>query len=174
MLSKVLPKNEALQIVLKIVLGVAILFCCSQISLPLKPVPITMQTVGVLLIGLFYERRQALMTMLSYITLGVAGLPVFTHGTAYIIGGPTTGYLLGFLAASIAMPLFREWVKKETPWTMFINCLLGTTFIYALGVAWLASLFGFEKAIQVGLVPFIIPGCIKAVLLSQAVRFIRR
>ena len=169
MRTKVQTKSEVLQILL----GVAILFCCTQISIPLKPVPITMKTVGVLLIGLFYQRRQALLTMLSYITLGALGLPVFANFNAYSIGSPTTGYLLGFVAASIVMPLFREWVKKDSSLMMFINCLLGTICIYAFGIAWLTNLFGFEKALQVGLLPFIIPGCVKALLLSQAVRHMK-
>ena len=169
MLTKVVPKSEALQIVL----GVAILFCCSQICIPLKPVPITMQTVGVLLIGLFYTPKQSLITMLSYITLGAIGVPVFVHFRAYISGGPTSGYLLGFIAASIAMPLFRQWVQKNTPWMAFVTCLIGSFCIYSFGIAWLSAFLGFEKAIQVGLLPFIIPGCIKTVILAQAVRHIR-
>jgi biotin transport system substrate-specific component len=170
MLTKVYQKSEALQIAI----GVAILFCCSQISIPIKPIPITMQSVGVLLIGLFYQRRQALITMLSYIALGAIGVPVFVNLGAYIsLARPTTGYLVGFIAASIAMPLFREYIKKETSWTIFANCMVGSFCIYSFGIAWLAFFLGWQQAIAVGFLPFIIPGCIKAVILSQAVRHVR-
>ncbi len=159
---------------LQVLIAVGLLFCSAHISIPLQPVPITLQSVAVMLIGLFYSRKQAVRSVVSYLLLGALGVPVFAKfgaGPAYFCG-PTAGYLFGFLAAVAAMSFFREKFAKQTALNMLCSCLLGSGLIYACGVSWLACFIGFEKAIQVGLLPFIIPGCFKALLLSQAARFI--
>jgi biotin transport system substrate-specific component len=159
----------------QIVIGIALLFCCTQIAIPLEPVPITLQTVGVMLIGLFYPKKTAIKTILGYIALGALGLPVFSNfmgGLPFFVR-PTAGYVWGFLVAVAAMTSFREKVKQETAFTMFVACLIGSAAIYAVGIAWLSLFLGPVKAIQFGLIPFIIPGFVKMLILSSAVRHIK-
>lgn len=170
--SFALFKSEVIQICI----AVCLLFCCSQISIPLKPVPITLQTVAVLLIGLFYSRATAVKSLLSYLALGAMGAPVFANfsGGLHMFMGPRGGYLLGFLLAVLAMTFFRERVKNDSSLSLFINCLLGSLCIYLPGISWLSFFVGFSMSIQVGLVPFLIPGIVKALLLSQAVKGVQR
>lgn len=166
-----LVRNEALQILI----GVGLLFGASQISIPLQPVPITLQTVAVMLIGLFYSRKTAIKTVLSYLALGAVGAPVFSNfsGGLPVLLGTRGGYLIGFLLAVAAMTIARERILKETYISMICNCFVGHTIIFAAGIAWLSFLIGFNQAIQFGLLPFIIPGILKSVLLGACVRSLK-
>jgi len=169
--SSSLIKNEVAQIAI----GLGILFCCAQISIPLQPVPITLQTIAVMLIGLFYSQKTAIKTVLSYLVLGAFGAPVFAsfHGGILTLVGPTGGYLIGFLLAASAMSCARERIVKETWVSTLCNCVLGTTLIFLCGITWLSFYVGLNQAIQLGFLPFIIPECIKAAILSVAVRSIK-
>lgn len=169
--STTFVKNEAIQIAI----GLGILFCCAQISIPLQPVPITLQTVGVMLIGLFYPQKTAVKTVLSYLALGALGAPVFSNlsGGLAVLLGPRGGYLIGFLLAAAAMSCARERILKETWLSMLCNCILGNAVIYLCGVSWLSFYVGLSQAIQLGFLPFILPGIVKSGVLSFAVRSIK-
>lgn len=160
---------------LKIALGVLVLFAGSQIAIPLQPVPVTMQTVAVMLIGLLYSRKSSVATVISYIALGAIGLPMFQGFASGIthLYGPTAGYLIGFVVSVYVMTILRERFGLESFWGIFANCLIGTLVVFACGVSWLATIVGLKNAITFGVIPFIIPGALKAVLLSGAVRYIR-
>ena len=135
-------KSEMLQIVI----GVGLLFGCAQVSIPLQPVPITLQTVAVMLIGLFYSKQVAVKTVLSYLALGTLGAPVFANfsgGIAKLIG-PTGGYLIGFLVAVYGMAAARERILKDTYVSMICNCIIGNVLIFIPGISWLSFYVGFH------------------------------
>lgn len=162
-------KNEYAQIAI----GIGLLFIAAQIAIPLQPVPITLHTVAVLLIGLFYQKATAIKTLLSYLGLGALGAPVFANfgGGIHHFVGPTAGYLWGFVACVAVMTTFREYVSKDSFRFQLLNCLLGSFVTYACGISWLALFVGVPQAFQLGLVPFILPGCLKAVMLSYATKY---
>lgn len=166
-----LLKNEAFQIIV----GVVLLFFCAQASIPLKPVPITLQMVPVLLIGLFYSRKAAIKTMLTYLFLGTVGLPLFANfsGGMQTLTNVTAGYRIGFLVAVVSMTTACEHVFKQTYLTMACNSILGISLIYLFGVSWLAVFIGASEALQVGFIPFIIPDLLKALLISFVVRILK-
>ncbi len=168
--SLVTVKTESM----KIALGVLVLFAASQIAIPLEPVPITMQTVGVMLIGLLYARRSAVLTVLIYTALGAVGLPMFRGfaGGFQHLSGTTAGYIVGFAVSVYVMAILRERFGMQSFWGILLNCTVGTMIVFACGVTWLASLIGIDNAITFGIIPFIVPGAAKAILLSGAVRFI--
>ncbi|MBS0271147.1 MAG: biotin transporter BioY [Proteobacteria bacterium] len=155
--------------------GVMLLFAASQIEIPLQPVPITLQTVAVMLIGLTYTPRHALQSLLIWLGLAAAGLPVlsgFAGGFAYF-GGPTLGYLVGFVISVYLMATFKQRFSLNS-WTSDVMlCLMGTAILFSLGVAWLSRLIGLENAITHGVLPFILPGIVKAGLLCTALQIIR-
>ncbi|MBS0634206.1 MAG: biotin transporter BioY [Verrucomicrobia bacterium] len=164
-------KNEAVQILI----GVGLLACCSQISIPLQPIPITMQSVAVLLIGLFYSQKTAIKTVLAYLAVGAMGAPVFSCMGAGVIHflKPSAGFLFGFLAAVALMTYVRDRIQKETFLTQLLCCTLGTVALFAVGVSWLACQIGIEKAIMVGFVPFIVPGIVKGLIVAAACKHIK-
>ncbi|OJX09345.1 MAG: hypothetical protein BGO77_04750 [Caedibacter sp. 37-49] len=158
------------------VIGVILLFACSQIHIPLKPVPITLQTVAIMLIGLTYKPRQAFEIVLAYLLLGATGVPVFSEfsgGYAYLLG-PTGGYFAGFLVAAPLTAWIFSKITHKTWGIIFASCAVGQTIIYSLGVIWLTKFIGFEAAIQSGVVPFILPGVVKTILLASIVKALKR
>jgi biotin transport system substrate-specific component len=158
--------------VLVVGFGVVLLFACAQVSIPLHPVPISLQTVGVMLLALTYSKINALRSLLLYIGLGALGLPVFAgfHSGISVVLGTSGGYILGFVVCIYVMNLVKDFFKADSWVGIFINCLVGTVVIYTFGLIWLSLYVGFEKAIQVGLLPFILPGIIKATLLTTLLK----
>lgn len=128
----------------------------AKVQIPFWPVPMTMQTFVVLVIGMTYGWRLGGATLLLYLAEGAMGIPVFAKGggLAYL-AGPTAGYLFGFLASATLM----GWLA-QSGWDRGIigtlgAMLLGTMTIFIFGVGWLSTFIGFEKAIAAGLVPFL-------------------
>lgn len=130
-----------------------------RFDLPFSPVPITLQTAAVALVGATLGARRGALALLAYLVEGVAGLPVFAGGAsglAYAIG-PTGGYLLGFvLSAAVAGWLTdRGW--GVGPLRVLVVFLAAGAAVYLLGVPWLAQFVGPERALAAGLLPFL-PG----------------
>jgi biotin transport system substrate-specific component len=168
----ILSNSSLLPIVLKITLGVFALFASAQISLPLKPVVITLQTLVVMVIGLTYSRKEAVTTMLSYLSCGALGLPMFTNmqgGIAKLMG-PTGGYLLGFLVAVYVM----SYLKEKLNFPNLYNCIVGQVIIYVPGVLWLATFIGLEASIYKGFLVYIPSGIAKIFLLLLILRAIKK
>ncbi|MCE5293285.1 MAG: biotin transporter BioY [Chlamydiales bacterium] len=159
-------KNELVQVLI----GVGLLACSAQISIPLQPVPITMQSAAVLLIGLFYSQSAAVKTLIAYLTLGALGAPVFANfsGSFAHFLQPTAGFLFGFIACVAIMTAFRDKIGRETFLTQVSACALGSLAMYACGISWLALFVGVPKAFYYGFVPFIIPGIIKGFIVAYA------
>ena len=164
-------------------LGVCLLTLSAKTQVPAWPVPMTMQTYVVLVIGMAYGTRLAVSTVLAYLVAGALGLPVFAGtpekgiGLAYMTG-PTGGYLVGFVVAAWLCGALaaRGWDRGV------VRSLLAMTaahvLILAFGVVWLAMLIGFPRAIALGLTPFIAATVVKTVLagmtLPLAWRAVRR
>jgi biotin transport system substrate-specific component len=160
---------------IKIVLGVIFLFASAQITIPLEPVPITMQTVALMAIALTYANlNTALATVSSYLILGGLGVPIFAGHSFGIskLFGATGGYLIGFLPCVYIMHKISDIFGKDTIYKLFFNCLAGTAIVFVCGISWLASFIGCQQAIISGFLPFIIPGIVKAVLLTAILRMI--
>lgn len=156
------------------IMGVAILFAGAQISIPLEPVPITLQTVSAMLIGLTYSKRAALFAAVSYWTLSLMGLPLLaglSFGPAKVFG-PSGGYLAGFVVATILMPYFKE--RMGTSWLgLTANCLISSLITFVAGISWLSTFVGMKQAVIVGLLPFIVPGLVKVFVLSGSLYAIK-
>lgn len=159
-----------------VLLGVTLLFLTSQISIPIEPIPITFQTVGVMLIGLAYSRGMAALIVLLYLILGALDIPIFANFTGGLqkLFGPSGGYLWGFLAAVILMTTLKRYLNYRVLSHIIFNCLSGTAIILIIGVGWLAFYIGFAAAIKSGFYPFIILGVIKIFLTSLIFYFSNR
>lgn len=174
MFSK-LRHNLAVNQLIEVLSCILLLFLMAQISIPLQPVPITLQTLGVMLIGLKFNHQTAFYSVLTYISLGAAGFPVLANfsGGYHIFFGPTGGYLIGCLAAVIVMSSVNELLKPKYKSLICnsLSCLAGTIVIYICGVSWLAIYVGIKQAMMVGILPFILPGLIKIFLLVAALKY---
>ena len=109
---KKIELNRILKVILITLLGTLLLTISAKVKIPFYPVPMTMQTFVILLIGITYGYKIGLATVTLYLLEGIFGLPVFASspekgiGVAYFIG-PTMGYLVGFLVAVYFAGLFK-------------------------------------------------------------------
>ena len=162
------PRAASTQIihaVVGIVGGSALLAVAAHVAVPFWPVPITLQTLAVLALGATLGPWVAAGAVLAYLGEGLAGLPVFAHGAGFAtLAGPTGGYLIGYIPAAIVagLPASRGWLGN--PLKTFASFLAADAVIFAFGVAWLATLVGWDKAIAGGLVPFLIGDALKIAL----------
>ncbi len=167
--------NTLLRVITLVVIGNALLALSAHVQVPFWPVKLSMQTFVVLAIGIAYGSRLGGATVLTYLVEGAFGLPVFQSGAglAYM-AGPTGGYLLGFLLAAIVVGALTERGAINRLPTAVGVILLGEVLIYAPGIAWLAVLFGPEKSLAYGLMPFISGEILKIGLALALLPVIRR
>lgn len=169
--TRTLPRDLAL-----ILAGSLLVALLAQLAIPLPftPVPITGQTLGILLVGAALGSRLGFLSLLAYLLEGAMGLPVFAGGTGGLakILGPTGGFLLAFpLAAGLVGLLVERFgLDRSLPGTL-LAMLLGNALLYLLGLPWLAAwLMGVGKfpglgaLLAMGLFPFLPGDLVKAVL----------
>ena len=163
-------QNRVLRGIVLALLGTALLTASAKVQIPFYPVPMTLQTLVVLGLGMAYGWRLAAATLLLYLAQGAAGLPVFAGtpekglGLAYMLGG-TGGYLLGFVMAAAACGWLAERGWDRSVVTTALAMLLGNLLIYVPGLLWLGALFGWDKPIlEWGLLPFLIGDLVKLAL----------
>ena len=162
-------QTKIIKSLLVILLGSIILAISSKIKIPFYPVPMTMQTFVVLLIGMSFVYKIGLATISLYLIEGIIGLPVFSNSPERGVGlvyftGPTMGYLIGFLSACFLASLIK---KNDNYFIIFIKLILSVSTIYILGVLWLGTLIGWDKPIiQLGVVPFLLAEFFKISLLT--------
>jgi biotin transport system substrate-specific component len=170
--DRVLPRHLVTDITL-VVLGAALTAGLAQISIPLVPVPITGQTLAVLLVGATLGAVRGGLSLLVYAAAGVIGLPVFapeddgSHVTGWVaIAGSSGGYIVGFVfaAAFVGWLSQREWDRRF--FKAVATFVGGSLIVFAFGLPWLAFTLGIglELTLQYGLYPFILGGIIKAVI----------
>ncbi len=166
--------------VLLALIGSALLTVSAKIQVPFYPVPMTMQTFVVLTLGMAFGWRLGAATVLLYLAEGAMGLPVFSGtpekgiGLAYMMGS-TGGYLVGFVLASALCGWLAERGWDRSFVTTALAMAWGNLVIYALGLAWLGSLLGWDKPIMAwGLTPFLAGDLAKLVLAAIALPLVWR
>jgi biotin transport system substrate-specific component len=140
------------------------------VRLPFSPVPITGQTFAVLLVGAALGSRRGALAVLTYLAEGVLGLPVFAgggSGLAYLMG-PTGGFLLGFIAMAWVVGWLAERGRDRRIKTSWLIFLAGELVLFVIGIPWLALYVGADKALALGLIPFIPGEIIKIILAGLA------
>ncbi|WP_131194975.1 biotin transporter BioY [Lichenihabitans psoromatis] len=159
----------ALRALASIAIGSALLALAAHVAVPFWPVPITLQTLVVLGLGMVLGPSLGVATVLAYLLEGLAGLPVFAHGAGLAtLLGPTGGYLIGYVAAAgvAGLAARRGWLT--TPVSTLAALAAADAIVFAIGVPWLAALIGWDRAIAVGLVPFLLGEALKLALLTAA------
>ncbi len=148
------------------IVGSILLAVSAKINVPMWPVPMTMQTFAVTVIGMAYGWRLGGATLLLYLAEGAVGLPVFATGSGLVyMTGPTGGYLVGFLIAALFLGWTAERGWDRTPVHTAVAMILGTALIFLFGVGWLAVFLGnLDKAMASGFYPFVVGGFVKVAL----------
>tara|TARA_Y100000590_G_scaffold133575_1_gene152742 strand:+ start:183 stop:746 length:564 start_codon:yes stop_codon:yes gene_type:complete len=167
-----ISKNSKIEKIVKLILitlaGTILITISAKVKIPFYPVPMTMQTFVILLIGITLGYRIGLATVTLYLFEGIVGLPVFANspekgiGIVYFVG-PTMGYLIGFLVAVYFAGLFKY---DRGLLNTFLKLMFSVSFIYILGLVWLGTLIGWDKPIfKLGAQPFLLAELFKILLL---------
>ena len=148
--------------------GSILVALCSQIAVPLpfSPVPVTGQTLAVLLVGVLLGGRRGALSLALYVAEGAIGLPVFAGGGAGLarLLGPTGGYLMGFVVGAWLVGSLAERGWDRRVHTTALAMLLGTVAIYVVGLSRLAWFVGIGRVLYLGLYPFVLGDVLKMVL----------
>jgi len=192
-------QSQIIKSLFVIFLGSIILTISAKIKVPFYPVPMTMQTFVVVLIGVTLGWKLGLATVFAYLFEGAIGIPVFAGtpekglGVAYLMG-PTGGYLFGFLVATYVAGSFKydncfdsqkfKLAKENLPFFLalrsaitlpyknVIKLIFSVSFIYIFGLLWLGFLIGWDKPIfQLGAYPFLLAELFKMLILAYIAGF---
>lgn len=166
-----LPAPRALRFAGLALVGSWLLAASAQVSLPMWPVPATLQSMVVLLLGAAGGPALGVAAVGAYLAQGVAGLPFFAGGASgpAVLAGPTAGYLLGFALAA--------WVAgfaQGTWWRQGLVLLAAHLILFAPGVAWLAGFIGWDRALQAGFVVFLPGTLLKTAAALALLRALKR
>jgi biotin transport system substrate-specific component len=161
-----------------ILLGSFLIALLAQISIPVpfSPIPITGQTIGVVLVGGLLGARRGAIAILCYIFEGAMGIPVFAQMKSgmHVLVGPTAGYLWGFVIAAFLIGYLSEKGYTKRPVGSFISCFSATTIILITGMLYLAIFKGFQDALIMGFYPFLVGDVIKSAICAGLLTSIRR
>ena len=153
-------QTKIIKSLIVIFLGSILLAISAKIKIPFYPVPMTMQTFVVMLLGISFGYKIAIATISLYLLEGILGLPVFSNSPERGIGltyfmGPTMGYLIGFLSASY-LACFSD-KEDDNKLIIITKLLISVSTIYFFGVLWLGTLIGWDKPIlELGVMPFLL------------------
>ena len=174
---KSLKETKIIKYIFIALLGSILLAISSKVKIPFYPVPMTMQTLVVLLIGICFGWKLGVATISLYLFEGIIGLPVFSGTPEKGVGivyfaGPTMGYLIGFVVAGF---LAGKFDYDNNFFKNFFKLVLATSFIYALGILWLGTLIGWDKPIfKLGAQPFLLAELFKILIATLALNQIKK
>ena len=171
-----------------VVAGAALVALLAQVEVPLWPVPITGQTLGVVVVGAALGARRGALSLLSYLVAGLAGRPVFAGFTGSIaaVAKPSFGFIIGFVIAAFVAGWFAERAWDRKPLLAFTGFVAASIVPFLVGVPYMAFVLnvvlgkdlGFSAIMAAGVTPFIVGGLIKAaiaaVLIPAAWALVRR
>lgn len=165
--DRVFGRTLALDVVL-VVAGAALTALLAQVAVPLIPVPVTGQTLAVLLVGATLGAARGAIALGLYAVVGILGLPVFSdYGSGLeVVLGPTGGYILGFIFSAALVGWLSERAWERQVLKALATFVAGTLVVFAVGLPWLAVALQLDLAqtLNAGLWPFLVGGAIKAVL----------
>jgi len=160
--------EKIVKLTLITIVGTILITISAKVKIPFYPVPMTMQTFVILLIGITFGYKIGVATVSLYLLEGILGLPVFANSPEKGIGivyftGPTMGYLFGFLVAVYFAGIFKY---DKGLINNFLKLLFSVSFIYIFGLIWLGNLIGWDKPIfMLGAQPFLLAELFKLLLL---------
>jgi len=165
--DRVFGRSLPLDVVL-VAAGAALTALLAQVAVPLYPVPITGQTLAVLLVGATLGAARGAISLALYAVLGIVGLPVFSdyaNGVDVILG-PTGGYIVGFIVSAALVGWLSERAWERQILKALATFAAGTLVVFAVGLPWLAVALGLDlmQTLNGGLFPFLIGGAIKALI----------
>lgn len=168
-----LGDDSALRKLMLVVCGALLVAASAQVSVPMWPVPMTLQTLAISVIGLTMGARLAAATLAVYLVQGAMGLPVFAGGAAGVhhLFGPTGGFLAGFVAMAWLTGFLAERGFGRGLGRLFVAAFVPALLLFVPGVLWLWAVtpLDLERAVMAGAVPFQLGGLVKSALAALIV-----
>ncbi|MDN6195325.1 MAG: biotin transporter BioY [Atopostipes suicloacalis] len=168
----------------RMALMLALLIVSAQLAIPIGPVAVTFQSLIVLIIGLSFPKKQAILTLVVYVLAGLIGLPVFAQamGGPHSVFLPSFGFIFSFIPAVWLMAKLNEGNSKSTKKIYLFSILLGNSVIYLIGILYMSFIlrvhlgnnFGLWKILSIGLFPFIPADIIKSILAIQIAKRLKK
>jgi biotin transport system substrate-specific component len=162
-----------------VIAGAAVVALLAQVEIPLWPVPITGQTLGVIVVGAALGAWRGAAALTTYMLVGLAGLPVFAGftGTLAAVGKPSFGFVIGFIVSAFVAGWFAERSWDRRPTLAFIGFAAASIVPFLFGIPYMAFIlnvvmgldYSFAGLLEVGLLPFILGGLIKAALAAAII-----
>ncbi|MBD3940838.1 biotin transporter BioY [Microbacterium sp. NEAU-LLC] len=162
-----------------VITGAAIVALLAQVEIPLWPVPITGQTLGVIVVGAALGAWRGAAALTTYMLAGLAGLPVFAGftGTVAALGKPSFGFVIGFIVSAFVAGWFAERAWDRKPWLAFIGFAIASAVPFVFGIPYMAMIlngvmgldYSFGALLEAGLLPFIVGGLVKAALAAAII-----
>lgn len=159
--------------------GAAVVALLAQVEIPLWPVPITGQTLGVIVVGAALGARRGAAALTTYLLAGLAGLPVFAGftGTVAAVGKPSFGFIIGFVFAAFVAGWFAERAWDRRPVLAFVGFAAASVVPFVFGIPYMAFIlnvvmgldYSLWALLEVGLLPFILGGIVKAALAAAII-----
>ncbi|WP_300642667.1 biotin transporter BioY [Nocardioides sp.] len=154
--------------------GAAVVAALAQVEVPLWPVPITGQTLGVIIVGASLGAWRGATALATYMALGLAGLPIFAGftGSLAAVAKPSFGFVIGFIVSAFVAGWFAERAWDRRPLLAFAGFALASAVPFVFGIPYLAYVLNvgmgleltFWQILEAGLFPFIVGGIVKAAL----------
>jgi biotin transport system substrate-specific component len=162
-----------------VIAGATVVALLAQVEIPLWPVPITGQTLGVIVVGAALGAWRGAAALTTYMLVGLAGLPVFAGftGTVAAIGKPSFGFIIGFIFSAFVAGWFAERAWDRRPALAFVGFAAASIVPFLFGIPYMAFIlnvvmgldYSFAGLLEVGLLPFILGGLIKAALAAAII-----
>lgn len=162
-----------------VIAGAAVVALLAQVEIPLWPVPITGQTLGVIVVGAALGAWRGAAALTSYLLAGLAGLPVFAGftGTVAAVTKPSFGFIIGFIVAAFVAGWFAERAWDRRPMLAFVGFAAASVVPFAFGIPYMAFIlnvvmgldYSFGALLEVGVLPFILGGVVKAALAAAII-----
>ncbi|MFV0374890.1 biotin transporter BioY [Microbacterium sp.] len=159
--------------------GVGLVALLAKVSFFIGPVPISGQTLGVIVVGAALGSRRGAVSLTTYMLAGLAGAPIFAGpvaGPAYVLS-PSFGFIVGFIPAAFVAGWFAERAWDRSPWLAFVGFISASIIPFLFGVPYMAFILNvvqsmgltFGQIMDAGVLPFIAGGVIKAAIAAAAI-----
>jgi len=163
--NKIIPLIKEISIIFSFALLTGI---GAKIKIEIGPVPITMQTVPVLLSGALLGSKKGAFSQILYLLLGLFGISWFSRGGGLLyIFSPTFGYIIGFVLCAYFVGFLFEKGFYRNVWKIFFTIITGNLLIYIPGLLWLIKFVGIENILKSGFYPFIFGDFLKSILVAS-------
>lgn len=159
-----------------IVISIALLAWSAQITIPVQPVPITLQSYVLLTLAALLGWRLGVLMAAAYVALGLMGVPLFANGSSgwQALAGPSAGFIVGFVVVTLGVGAAQQYWARLRPLPLFATLALGHLALMIIGAGWIATKVGYALAFEKAFLPFLPGAVVKSIAALATVIVVER